>query len=952
MVRRDFLKTIALGGTALALGAEPVEFDHLLPPPGPPEDRLPGIAYWFATSCRECPAGCGLIVKDREGRPIKVEGNPLHPISGGKTCPRGQAILQGLYDPDRLEQPLRRTDAGDLAPADWRTALAEIGRRLSPLRGGGRVALISDLQTGSMAALMRQWLGVFGSDRLLLYEPFNYEALREGNRIAFGRADIPHYQLDQADFILSLGVDFLETWVSPAKWIRQFAPGRTPSDRGMSKFVYVGPRLSQTAACADRPILVPPGGERDFALAVLGLVGGPVPAGFSPEHVGPRIGVKPEVIRQVAEGFRRARSPLGLGGATAAQGRIAAETAAAAGLLNQSAGSSLVDFTRAHALGQTATNAEVAAFVDDLRAGEVEVLVIAGANPAYSLPPAYGFEEALRKVPLVIAITPFRDETALGATWVLPANTPLESWGDYEPETGIVNLMQPVMGPFHQTRETGDILLDLAGAAGAAPRATFGAASFRDYLRRRWQAAGEGSFQQLLQRGGRWPEAGGRPAPGSAPVSSPGGPTPSFAPAPARGELSLWLYPMPLLYDGRSANKRWLQEVQDPVTHAVWTSWVELHPSTAARLGLRSHQLVEVRTGGGAVRGPVFMYDGVPEDTIALPFGQGHKAYGRYAADRGFNAFELLAADLGDAGPFPAVAVTPQPDSKRIVTTDGAWAQHGRELLQTVRLSELPSLAQEAIDWPTSAGYPPMANLYPPHEHVDYRWAMVIDLSRCVGCEACMVACYAENNVAVVGEDWVGQGREMYWLRITRYFDWRSPFSPATFLPMLCQHCDAAPCEPVCPVFAASHSQEGLNMQVYNRCIGTRYCNNNCPWKVRRFNWRNYSWPESLSWQLNPDVTVRGRGVMEKCSFCVQRIRQAEHRAKRERRLVRDGEVTPACVEACPAGVFTFGSLKDPNSAVSRAFAHDRRRYQVLRDLNTKPAIVYLKKVFNDAEPV
>jgi anaerobic selenocysteine-containing dehydrogenase/Fe-S-cluster-containing dehydrogenase component len=950
MVRRDFLKTIALGGTALALGAESIEFDHLLPPPGPPEDRLPGISYWFATSCRECPAGCGLVVRDREGRAVKVEGNPLHPISGGRTCPRGQAILQGLYDPDRLAHPLRRTDAGDLTPSDWRTALADIGHRLSPLRGGGRVAMISDLQTGSLAALMRQWLGVFGSDRLLIYEPFNYEALREGNRLAFGRAEIPHYHLDQADFILSLGVDFLETWVSPVQWIRLFAPGRTPSDRGMSKFVYVGPRLSQTAACADQPVLVPPGGERDFALAVLALLGGPVPAGFSPEQVGPHLGVEPEVIRQVAEGFRRARNPLALGGATAAQGRIAAETAAAAGLLNQAVGSSLVDFSRVHALGQTATSAEVAAFVDHLRAGEVEALVIAGANPAYSLPPAYGFEEALRKVPLVIAITPFRDETALRATWVLPANTPLQSWGDYEPETGIVNLMQPVMGTFHQTRETGDILLDLAGAAGAPPRATFGAASFRDYLRRRWQAAGEGPFQQLLQRGGRWPEAGS-PPPAAPPASRASWLTLPFAPAPARGQLSLWLYPMPLLYDGRSANKRWLQEIQDPVTHAVWTSWVELHPRTAARLGLRSHQLVEVRTAAGAVRGPVFMYDGVPEDTVALPFGQGHQAYGRYASDRGFNAFRLLAADLGESGPFPAVTVTPLAESKRIVTTDGAWSQHGRDLAQTVRLSEMPSLEKAPIDWPLPRGYSPEENLYAPHGHADHRWAMVVDLSRCVGCQACMVACYAENNIGVVGEEWMGQGREMYWLRITRYFDWRSRFSPALFLPMLCQQCDAAPCEPVCPVFAAAHSDEGLNMQVYNRCIGTRYCNNNCPWKVRRFNWRDYSWPESLSWQLNPDVTVRCRGVMEKCSFCVQRIRAGQHRALRENRRVRDGEITPACVEACPAGVFTFGNLLDQNSAVYRAFAEDPRRYQVLRELNTKPAIVYLKKVWNDTAP-
>ncbi len=282
-----------------------------------------------------------------------------------------------------------------------------------------------------------------------------------------------------------------------------------------------------------------------------------------------------------------------------------------------------------------------------------------------------------------------------------------------------------------------------------------------------------------------------------------------------------------------------------------------------------------------------------------------------------------------------------------VVTTDGSWSQHDRHLDDPVFLSRLSSLKPEEIDWPGPAGYDPMKNLYQAHQNHGHRWAMAIDLSRCVGCETCMAACYAENNIGVVGKDWIAQGREMYWLRITRYFEWELP-QPALFLPMLCQHCDAAPCEPVCPVFASVHNEEGLNAQVYNRCIGTRYCNNNCPWKVRRFNWRNYDWPESLTWQLNPDVTVRSRGVMEKCTFCIQRIREVEHRAAREQRPVQDGEITPACTQACPAGVFTFGDLMDTNSRVYKLFTTNRRRYQVLRELNTKPAVIYLRKVIND----
>jgi len=951
MRRRDFLKGMVLAGTAISFGAETQRFKHLFPFLEPPENVVAGMSTWFATSCRECPAGCGLLVRNRDAHAVKVEGNPLHPISAGKTCARGQAFLQGLYDPDRLTRPQERRE-GKARDSDWNRALQALGQQLAALRGSGRVAVISDLQTGSLEALIRRWLGAFGSDRYLIYEPLNYEPVREANRAVYGRAEIPDYRFDQADLIVSFAADFLETWISPVKFIGRFASGRVPSAAGMSKFVYVGPRLSQTAMSADEYYLVRPGEERDFALAVLTAMGRDVP-GFAPEAVGPRIGVAAERLRRLAQQLQRAKNPLVVGGSPHPGNPLALESATAAALLQAAAGGRTVDFGRVHALSTTATHGEIASFVETLGSGQVQALLAIGANPAYSLSPSLRFAEALGHVPTVISITPFADETAELATWVLPASHPLETWGDFEPEMGVRNLMQPVMGLRYDTRSPGEILFQLAEAAGLGTRATFGAGSWLEFVQRRWgqaeppqePASPEQSvvpatpWQEAVQRGGRWTES-------AAVTPTASGTPPTFSAPSPRGEYCLWVYPSPLLYDGRSANKRWLQEIQDPATHAVWGSWVEMHWKTAARLGARSGQVTEIETATGAAAAPAFFYNGVAPDTLAIPLGQGHTAYGRYAAGRGANAFALLAP-----GAAPSVRVAVHANVDHVVTTDGTWGQHGRHIIEALSLSELASQRPRPMTWPLPEGYGPDTDLYSGHGHVGHRWAMAVDLARCVGCETCMAACYAENSMGVVGREWMSQGREMYWLRLTRYFDWEAR-QPALFLPMMCQHCDAGPCEPVCPVFAAAHTEEGLNQQIYNRCIGTRYCSNNCPYKVRRFNWRNYEWPESLTWQLNPEVTVRSRGVMEKCTFCVQRIRAAEYRAKVEGRPVRDGEILPACVQACPAGVYTFGDLLDPASAVSRLVRSNPRRFQVLQDLNTKPAVFYLLKVVNDEERV
>jgi molybdopterin-containing oxidoreductase family iron-sulfur binding subunit len=974
MRRRDFLKLV-IGGTAISFWSEPVRFTRLIPFVTPPEDIVPGVSTWYATSCRECPAGCGLIVRNREARATKVEGNPLHPINAGKVCARGQAAVQGLYDPDRLQHPLRR-EGGRAHTVDWDTALREIGGALASLRGTGQVAVISDLQAGSLDNLIRDWLRAFGSERYLVYEPFNYEPLREANRLVFGRAEIPDYRLDRCDFILSLGADFLETWISPVKFTRRFAERRAPSDGRMSRFVYAGPRLSLTAMNADEYLLLSPGDERDLALAMLhvlveeglakrdGEVLGAIAAGFAPEQVGPRIGVRPERIRQIARHLGRAKTAVVLAGSPAPGGSAATEAAVAANLLNYAVGSGAVDFGRTHALGGTATSPQIAEFISALGDRRIKALVVVGANPAYSLPPGYMFAgtlfgDAMFWVPLVVSISSFPDETARLASWVLPANTPLESWGDYATD-GAFDLMQPVMGTRLDTRPTGDILLQLAEAAGVGPVQARNAAdhdggdqpaaTYYDYLRSWWRviasAKGQGAesfWRASLQRGGHWSEAEPAPLPPLAAQAA----GMRFAPRERSKSPSLWLYPSAMLFDGRGANRRWLQEIPDVVNHAVWDSWVEMHPDTAKSLHMEPGQVAEVSTGAGKVRAPVFTYEGVVRGTVALAWGQGHTAYGRYAANRGANAFQLQARPLDRGEASPTVTLSPQPQTEPVVTTDASREQHGRHLADALLLSELPRQRPEPLTWPLPKGYNPEVDLYAPHPHTNHRWAMAIDIARCVGCEACVAACYAENNIAIVGTKWVAQGREMSWLRIDRYFEWGSP-QPARFLPMLCQHCDAAPCEPVCPVYAAAHTEEGLNQQIYNRCIGTRYCSNNCPYKVRRFNWRNYDWPEPLAWQLNPDVTVRVRGVMEKCTFCVQRIREAEYRAKKEGRPLRDGEITPACAQACPAEVFVFGDLMDPDSRVSRLVRGHPRRFQSLRDLNTKPAVFYLKKVIND----
>jgi molybdopterin-containing oxidoreductase family iron-sulfur binding subunit len=1004
--RREFLK-VAAGGTGafMAVGFGVKSTDDLIPYITPPKHIVPGTVTLFATTCRECPAGCGLHAWNRDGRVTKVEGNPNHPINRGGLCARGQSAVQGLYDPDRVRGPMRRAKDGAAQPVEWKDVLAEIADRLRTVRqaGGesgepGHVAVLSDLQSGSMGELQAAFAVAFSGPAVCTYEPFNYEPLRVAHKAIYGAPLIPDYRIDRSDFVLSFGVDFLETWLSPVQFAHRFVEMRTPQGGRMGRFVYAGPRLSMTAANADEFIQLAPGAERWLALAMLKVIvekgwarqggdllkamvaalpadlaavaGAPAKWGETlAKSFGARAGlaaaagVPAERIEALAKSFAEARAGLALACPTGASGPAAEETAIAAALLNYVVGrpdGQVIDFSRRHALGETATQHEVDAFFRRLT--PQDVLIVHNANPVHTCP---GAAEAIRRVGTVVYLGTMMNETAELATHVLPIDSPLESWGDYRPASGGFCLLQPTMGRVFDTRSAGDVLMDLMRLAGVAPEATARekpAADFREYVRQRWKfvegssSAASGFWSKALRDGTVWEDLPPRGPPGPLKINDLVFSFSAKAGAEsADAAADLWLWPSVMLFDGRTANRGWLQEAPDPTSHVTWGSWIDIHPTRAKALGIADGDVIELSSKAGKVEVPARLTEDIHESAVSLAFGQGHTALGRNAKGRGANAFQLLGGEgpgfaVAGQGPFGQVTIRKTGGrAAPVLATSGEQRQFGREIVQWLPMDKLRTMKPgdgTPLILPLPEGYRPDKDIYPPRPYKDHRWAMVVDLARCIGCGACAVACYAENNLPVVGSERVERGHHLPWLQVVPY---RHPEEPGrlAFLPIMCQHCDAAPCEPVCPVFASVHNEEGLNAQVYNRCIGTRYCSNNCPYKVRRFNWVNIAWEKPLDWQLNPEVTVRVRGVMEKCTFCIQRIRAAEDKAGRQGRKVRDGEVQPACVQSCPTRAYTFGDLLDAESQVTKLTRLDPRRYHVLETLNTKPAVAYLRRVFH-----
>jgi len=989
--RRRFLKVLGVTGagtaavSACGIGPEPTE--RLIPYLIQPEDQIPGIATYYATTCRECAAGCGVRVRVREGRAVKLEGNPDSPINRGRLCSRGQAAIQGLYNPDRVQHPMVRnaTGGGSLEAIDWDGAIQRLSAKVAEARGTG-IVFLTGAEASSFGDLVDEWMRQVGGRRLS-YEAFGFDALRAGNRMAFGTASLPTYDFANAKYLLSFGADFLDTWLSPVEFQNGFSRahafdgGRSAS---MAKFVYVGPRLSLTGMNADEWIGVRPGSEGALALAMAQVVVSRrlarVPADASrlsavlsahtPRAVAEEIGIEQDVIVRLATEFARSGGGLAVSGGIATQYANGAEIVAAVNILNYVVGSvgTLVKFGADLAAGSTNSFADIAALTSDMAAGKVGLLFVHGTNPAHSLPGA--FQQALGKVGYKVSFSSFMDDTTAACDMILPDHHPLEQWADSRPRAGVTAFQQPVVQPVFDTKQTGDVVLRLAGRSG----------TFQDYLQAKHRTGRGAGFDQFwmdtLAKGGTYGDAPTRAVRLSTDLAAAVPPLQQERGSGGEDKQDVVVFPHPVLHDGRGANKPWLQELPDPVSKIAWHSWVEVHPDTAARWGLATGDFLVLTSDFGSQKFPTWITPSVRPDTLAVPTGQGHTAYGRYAQDRSANAFELLdrkANAYGGRTFAVSATATKTGEHRKIVTTEGSPRERGRgtvEVLGVARAKalhagdhpfhheETPEYAAEAVAWWAERQHEKA-------ELGDYRgeqprWGLAIDLSKCTGCSACVTACYAENNIATVGEDLMQRGREMSWLRLERYWltDEHGEPQGAVNSPMLCQQCGNAPCEPVCPVYAAYHTPDGLNGQVYNRCVGTRYCSNNCPYKVRYFNWYNYAeregayeaWPKPLSMLLNPDVTVGKKRVMEKCTFCVQRIRGAQNQARLEDRNVRDGDIVTACQQTCPSDAIVFGDLNDRRSLVYQ-LAGNPRGYHVLAGLNTKPAITYLARVVAQDTP-
>jgi molybdopterin-containing oxidoreductase family iron-sulfur binding subunit len=699
-------------------------------------------------------------------------------------------------------------------------------------------------------------------------------------------------------------------------------------------------------------------------------------------------GVSKEKILLVADYLAEADASLVLAGGTATSTADPLPLLVAVNFLNMVLGNVGKTINVAEMKQPASSAKNLTAAIDDMQKGKVDVLFVCGTNPGFTFPDSFGFDHAVNQVGvqgegsgkgagLVVALTSHLDETAQLADYILPINTNLEDWGYVTTPSGAISLIQPSMRPIFDTRSAGDVLMTIGSTAGKSIGGD--AKSFDAFIKASFlkATAGKGHgdadtfWMSSLEKGGYFPEApsNGAAALGTVDASAYGLSFKGHTHKAHGDELLLYPYPSVKSFDGRAANRPWMQELPDPITQAVWGSWAEMHSKTAKRLHLAHGDALILRTDDGEVQVPVYVSDYVHEDIVAVPLGQGHSAYGRYAKSAGKgNVYSLLPKQLAkdvDAVPLLGVhvkAVRGLADGGLVVTQEFS-SQVGRDLAKTTLLSGAAASAAHATghqengygshDSHGAGGHgehEEVKQMYHQREHPLYQWGMTIDLAACTGCSACVVACYAENNIPVVGKKIVSQGREMSWLRIERYYDSIPTESggeelKVSFLPMLCQHCQNAPCEPVCPVYATYHNEEGMNAMIYNRCVGTRYCSNNCSYKVRRFNWFQYEWPELLDWQVNPDVTKRTVGIMEKCTFCVQRIAEAKDVAKDLGRSVEDGEITPACVQTCPTQALTFGNLKDPNSRVSK-LAKNERAYKVLdHHLNTQPSISYLEDI-------
>jgi MoCo/4Fe-4S cofactor protein with predicted Tat translocation signal len=952
ILRRDVLKLMAASAALSGLSAcTKLPPEKIVPYVRAPEEIIPGKALFYATSMPDPRGAMGLLVESHMGRPTKVEGNAEHPGSLGSTDIFGQASVLTLYDPDRSQVVIHE---GRIS--DWAAFLAAMGNAREDWQSsqGAGLRILSDGSTSpTLGAQIKALLEKFPQAKWYVHEPCGPSNAREGAKLAFGRNVNCVHRFAQADVILSLDCDFLYDGPRSVRYAREFADRRriTGAQSSMNRLYVVESTPTNTGAMADHRLPVRcreiDGFARGLAAALgVGVSGGDATAGGA---------VAEKWLAALVRDLQQHRGSSLIVAGDSQPPAVHALVHA----MNQALGNAGKTVVYTDALEVTPDSDGAVELAREIEAGAVKTLVILECNPAFTAPTDLNFPQKIPKVPLRIHFGLYRDETAELCHWHVPEAHFLESWSDARAYDGTIGIVQPLISPLYDGKSLHEILSVLIGQAGSTPH---------DIVRNYWKSQApakqsEKQFEDFWETSLHDGVMAGSALPARAlPLSLDVGKLPASQNA---GGMEIVFRPDPTIGDGRHANNGWLQELPKPLTKLTWDNAVMLAPATAERLAskmglgpLSNGDLVELGLENRKISGPVWIMPGHAKDSVTVYLGYGRKRAGRVGNDTGFDVYPLRATTgmwtganllISKAGGKQLLATT---QHHHAIDRGGEQVEEEsvnafeREIMRVGTLGEFrgdPNFAKDAPGEDSRS-----LTLYPNYEYNGYAWGMSIDLNSCTGCGSCVVACQAENNIAVVGKDQVIAGRDMQWIRVDNYF--RGDLdNPETFYqPVPCQQCENAPCEGVCPVGATVHSPEGLNEMIYNRCVGTRYCSNNCPYKVRRFNFKLYSdWTtQSLYGQRNPNVTVRSRGVMEKCTYCVQRINAAKIEAEEQDRSVRDGEIVTACEAVCPSRAIVFGNINDPNSRVAKLKAQSRN-YILVADANTRPRTSYLARLRN-----
>lgn len=967
--RRDFLKFLGFSVAAASLAACETPVQKTIPYLIRPDQITPGIPNWYASTYFDGYDYCSVLVKTRDGRPIKIEGNTLSSVTRGGVSARVQASVLSLYDSGRLKSALASGKEAAWADVDKAitTKLAEIAA------AGGKIRILSStVISPTVSKAIADFAAKYPTTQHVQYDAFSASALRQAHNEGFGVNAVPSYDFSKADVIVGIDCDFLAHWVSPIEHARQYAETRKLDEgkKTMSRHIQYEAALSLTGSNADQRHGMKP----SMAGAVAANLYNAVAAKAGATAVSaPSAGELSKAIEKTAEELWAAK---GKSLVVCGTNDLATQhLVAGINSLLENYGTT-VDLDNTNRMRQ-GNDTALATLLDELGKGEVAALFVYNANPVYTLPNGTAVGEMIRKAGLTVSFADRNDETAACCQYVCPDHHALESWSDAEPRSGAYSLGQPTISPLFQTRPVVESLLAWSGSTIAA----------HDYMKQVWASAilpkAGVSWEKALQEGVvELAKATPRSAKTSANLSAAASALPK-----AGSGIELTVYEKVGLGNGQQANNPWLQELPDPISKVTWDNYLAVSPKDAREKGWKQGNVVQVKAGNVTIKAPVVIQPGQTPGTVSIAAGYGRTAAGKTANGVGVNAYPLTSLSNGQIS-YAVAGVDVQKtadDDHALAATQTHHTMMGRAIVKETNLAEWtkdPKAGNEEELFPVFVGKEKteqpasQVSLWNEFQDGHHHWGLAIDLNSCIGCGACVVACTSENNVSVVGKDEVMRSREMHWMRIDRYYssdadpkegekgdntamEVPSDMPRVVFQPVMCQHCNHAPCETVCPVIATSHSTEGLNQMTYNRCVGTRYCANNCPYKVRRFNWFRYHDNPKFDYHmnddlgkmvLNPDVTVRARGVMEKCSMCVQRIQAGKLEAKKAGVPVKDGDINTACAQSCPTNAIVFGDYNDKNSRINKFWDPKGRSYHLLEELNVQPNVFYLTKVRNSEE--